>query len=998
MSETSALILSPIPHSDFLNLGPLVASPSDITSILISAINNSSQPQTVYLSFSKNIASILLLHAITPVTTSHPSTNQFDSIKNINLLHIQTFSSHKVTIPPNSSIPLNLSISATARPDHPADLSGNLDLFTDPSKSPSFSLPLRGRIYYSVLRPDRDFLDFGRCSVGTWYYNELVVQNTADVSTNFTISTDFPVINDPEQTSICFRDHNFDHVLDLSKIPIPPLGTVRVKVGVRPLTIGDEERYFSLQNLRNPLDTSYVHLIAKGTAEHVAESLHVSCGSEIDFGDCYAHYQTSQDISLHNDYNETITVTLSSDRRQQIYYQVLQEHAHSDILAPHSLHDFYLASSPLDALVAENPTQLTNSSTIIADDHKCPELGSTTRNQLTERVTLWAGQRKKLKVWYVPAFKTSREGVSDSRHSMREDLTRLRAQRFHLVFRLPMEESRTITARAKVCESTIRLERDQVYLGDCDVLVPYQTKTTIINCSDLPALVKISYVSKCVRAAVHDIVIPPRDTYDLVFYFVPRQVNPGYRKVITFCNLRNPHAPDVTFTLRANCVDKQGISLHTLFYKILAPGPTNEVTFGNTVANRPTISAFRVRNETNSKLVLKLECTNGISTYAPPSALTRATWVAQRLLGYNIVRGLPSFGEKVRPRFDDSLPEKHALNVTAQYRTAVSLLDPGVGREYLPARCIPQHDKIDEFERACSWGYALENLDRQTETEDILNNEIEIDTNDDMSDPGTSLDSELFAGEDNWSKLVDILHNYNKGLLELVPTSFSNSEAELKFMERQLQPIRRLDAALRDGFLTETDTVSVPPKSEIMVVIKMTLTDEDVSGSCKLRSFERNLVVRMVEYDKSWLQHVASDGGIKLSVEELVEMAKCRTPREVTLAVRACKSAMSVEPLSQVNFGVVRVGDQKDKAITIVNLSEAPLLFEIGKRGLNDRNELRLNVGGETRGVVPPYFTRVVPFIFAPVTEGPFEREVIIHNRMDLSASGHLIVKAVVSK
>lgn len=995
MSETSALILSPVPHSDFLDLGALVSSPSDITSVLISAANKSSQSQTAYLSFSKNITSILSIHAITPVATSDPITNQFGPIENINLLHIQTFSPHQVAIPPNSSIPLNLFISTTAHPGHPTDISGNLDLFTDPSKSPSFSLPLRGKIYHSVLKPDKDHLDFGRCSVGTWCYNELVVQNTADVPTNFTISTDFPVVNDPEQTCVCFLDHNSDQVLDLTKIPVPSLATIRVKVGVRPLTIGDEERYFSIQNLRNPLDVSYVHLISKGTAEHVAESLHVSCGSEIDFGDCYARYQTSQDISLHNDYNETITVTLSSDRRQQIYYQVLQEHAHSDILAPHSHHDFYLAS-PLGALVAENPTQLTNSSTIIADDHKSSELDSTTRNHLTERVTLWAGQRKKLKVWYVPAFKTSREG--DSRHSVREDLTRFRAQRFHLVFRLPMEESRTVTARAKVCESIIRLERDQVYLGDCDVLVPYQTKTTIINCSDLPALVKISYVSKCVRAAVHDIVIPPRDTYDLVFYFVPRQVNPGYRKVITFRNLRNPHAPDVTFTLRANCVDKQGISLHTLFYKILAPGPTNEVTFGNTVANRPTISAFRVRNETDSKLVLKLECTNGISTYAPPSALTRATWVAQRLLGYNIVRGLPSFGEKVRPRFDDSLPEKHSLNATDQYRTAVSLLDPGVGREYLPARCIPQHDKIDELERACSWGLALENPDHQTETEDILNTEIERDTNDDMSDPGTGLDSEFFAGEDNWSKLMDILHSYNKGLLESVPTSFSNSEAELKFMERQLQPIRRLDAALRDGFLTETDTVSVPPKSEILVVIKMTLTDEDVSGSCKLRSFERNLIVRMVEYDKSWLQHVASDGGIKLSVEELVEMAKCRTPREVTLAVRACKSAMSVEPLSQVNFGVVRVGDQKDKAFTIVNLSEAPLLFEIGKRGLSDRNELRLNVGGETRGVVPPYFTRVVPFIFAPVTEGPLEREVIIHNRMDLSASGHLIVKAVVSK
>lgn len=995
MSVTPAFILSPLPQSDYLDLYTLVSSPSDITTVSVSVINKCSQSQTVYLAFSKNLASILSIHNVALNSTLDLTTNQSCPNENINLIHTHNSTPHQVTVLPGSPQSLSLSISTTACPDHPTDLSGHLDVFADSSKLPSFSLPVRGKVCRSLLKPDKDCLDFGRCSVGTWYYNDLIIQNLADVATNFTISTDFPVINDPDQTCVCFLDHDSDQALDLARVPVPPLGAARIKVGVRPLTVGHEERCFSIQNSRNPLDVWYVHIISKGTKEHVAERLHVSCGLEIDFGDCYANYQTSRDISLQNDYNETITVTLSSDRRQQISYQVLQEHGHSNILTSHSHHEFSLAS-PLDTLVSENHSQVTNSS-IITDDHKRSELASTTRNHLTERVTLWAGQRKKLRVWYVPALKTSRERVSDSRHPV-QDFTRLRAQRFHLVFRLPMEESRTVTARAKVCESTIRLERDQVHLGDCDVLVTYQTKTTIINCSDLPAYLKLSYVSKCVRAAVHDIVIPPRDTYDLVFYFVPRQVNPGYRKVITFCNLRNPHAPHGTFTLRANCVDKQGISLHALFYKILAPGPTNEIDFGTTVANHPTISAFRVRNETDSKLVLKLECSSGVSTYAPPSALARATWVAQRLLGYNSVRGLPSFGEKAIPRFDDGVLEEQCLRGTGQYRTAVSLLDPGVGQDYLPARCIPHHDKIDPLQRVYSWGHPLGQTGLQNRTEGALNTGIEIDISDDVSDAGASLDLECFSGEDNWSKLVDTLQSYNKGVMEPMPTSFSNPEAELRFMEHQLQPIRRLEAALRDGFLTETDTVSVPPKSEIMVVTKMTLTDEDVLGNCKLRLLERNLVVRMVEYDKRWLQYVATDGGIKMSVEELVEMAKCRTPREVTLAVRACKSAMSLEPLSQVNFGVIRAGDQKDKAFTIVNLSEAPLLFEIGRRGLSERNELRLNVGGETRGVVPPYFTRVVPFIFAPVAEGSLVHEVIIHNRMDPSASCRLVVKAVVKR
>ena len=59
---------------------------------------------------------------------------------------------------------------------------------------------------------------------------------------------------------------------------------------------------------------------------------------------------------------------------------------------------------------------------------------------------------------------------------------------------------------------------------------------------------------------------------------------------------------------------RHGKSLHTLFYKLMTPGPghpanlnnnNNHVEFGVMVLNYTAIRAFTVHNQTDEKLVLK---------------------------------------------------------------------------------------------------------------------------------------------------------------------------------------------------------------------------------------------------------------------------------------------------------------------------------------------------------------------------------------------------------
>lgn len=1043
MSHSSTLHVSTPDGADHINLGNIASSSTDITSLQLLVNNTANESQSCTLSLSPEISSFLTIHSVhtsssTPTHVPPLHLHHATDMSNVNLLHSEWQPPCHIVVPPSASLSVTLCLKpVSSSPDRqhaaydPASssltkpLNGRLLFLIASSRQLAACVHVSARLAESWLKPDNGFFDFGRCAIGLWSYAELTVHNLNNLPTAFSLSADFPTETpDSDRTNLCFLDLHTRQSLDATCVHVQPHSSTCITVGIRAVSVGSKQRWFSIQNVRNVLDVWYIHVTANATSEHVAEKMTVSCGSVIDFTDCYAHFRTSSDIAVQNNYSDAITVEMSSDRKQHIKYEVLDEGGHDDLKSTRpseSLDRLSYKDFPAPALSlpdpvrtdaqSADPSSSRNSETsfgnpsraqsAVPDDYfplrysanaepleKTDEMTSATKTRLAEKMKLWSGQTKNIRVWYFPLGRSWDRG--SGRNVSPEDPGQLHPQRFQLVFKLPTEEARTITARARVCESVIRLERSEVHLGDCDVFVTYKTAVTVINCSDLPAFVKVSHVSQCVFASTLDFEIKPRDTFELQFDFIPRQVNSSYHKEITLTNLRNPRAQDLEFTLRANCIDRQGVSLHALFYKLLAPSPTNEIDFGVTVANHAAIRAFRVQNETDKRLVLKLEGSLGVRTFVPASALARSTWVSQRILGRRGVREMTSDMKQVYPRYDYIGGDGDLVGIEHNFRTAVCLLDPGAGLEYLPSNCVASHDQIDVQERACSWGHDLEVMESGRaglESEGFVEG----------SEDGLTGQIRPMKGEENWSSLLRCVEENEFGSLACMPTVSSNFDAEVRYMERQFEPMDRLRRAVRDGYLTETDTVCVSPGVEAVVVVSLVLTDSEVRGKGKLRGFEKQVVVRMLEYDESRLADAAANG-LKMGVDELVQMAKCRTPREVGLTVRACKSQMSVAPLRQLNFGTIHVGEQKDKAFTIVNLSEAPLLYEIGKDddGDDGLNQLRLNVGGGNRGVVRPYFTKLVSFIYAPYVEGCFEQRFVVTNLMDQSANCEVVVKAVV--
>lgn len=778
--------------------------------------------------------------------------------------------------------------------------------------------------------------------------------------------------------------------------------------------------------MHNPAATAHIPVTASAAADADAGAFEVDCGLELDFGDCFTARSVYRDVAIVSKSPDRLTVSFASDRRQQVTFELLpgwhfeqsdagdarretdampmpmpwrDELVRGDVERPMSPSNRALSGALM--LPEEFPSDRVvrhTSSSLSAPMQQMPsgdaaEKGATqataaSKWRLAEQVTLEPRQKRNVRVWYLP---TAAAPEREKNVEPVSDLHRGRScpDSFQLIFKLPTGESRVVIGKGRVCESILRLERKEVHLGNCNVLAQYHAVLSIINCSDLPASATIDYVSQCVVADTHEAVIQPREAFDVDLNFVPRQVNPNYHKEITVTNQRNPNQSNMVFTLTANCIDRQGISLHALFYKILAPNPTNEIDFGVTVANHPAIRAFKVRNITQGRLTLKFTGGRGVTTFIPTQLDSRHVEGAENLQRIEDVRAFPDPNATSLSCLSDV--DREQSNLEAM-RTINALVDEQFRlRDSNPFQPVYIQRRLQGKEKAlCTLGWT--DGDEVSDWEDSDSDEEQRD----FDENGYSF---ALGGERSWREFLKCLNERNFTLLDPMPMLFSNYASEISYTERQFRPARRLRAALRDGYLKETDTLTLSASAEQLVVVSLKLQDGDVKGKTKTRPVEKQLIVQMLEFDNTRLSDAAPTNSKEVNrMAKLFEDGGGSMPRAILLTVQACKSRMQIAPLRQLNFGRIACGEQKDKAFSIVNLSEAPLLYEIRKEGAETGDELRFNLGKGTRGVVRSYFSKTVPFIYCPTREGRFEEKIVVENRLDKSASCELVVKAMVGK
>ncbi|PWN51624.1 hypothetical protein IE53DRAFT_367903 [Violaceomyces palustris] len=200
-------------------------------------------------------------------------------------------------------------------------------------------------------------------------------------------------------------------------------------------------------------------------------------------------------------------------------------------------------------------------------------------------------------------------------------------------------ERKTIICQSRTCTSFISLSPKLIDFGEANVGTRKSAYVSVTNRSELTARVDLRFVSKVLSMYRDEVAIPALQTVDLKVESFPRRVNESYRKQITVANLMNRHN-DQIFEVRSQNIDKQRVSFHSLFYRILTPTGSNFIDFGDVSINSTKVRTFSIENTSMDKLALELSTSNpeDVTLYvkAPPSLSPKDSDSAQSSSASNV--------------------------------------------------------------------------------------------------------------------------------------------------------------------------------------------------------------------------------------------------------------------------------------------------------------------------------------------------------------------------
>ena len=117
--------------------------------------------------------------------------------------------------------------------------------------------------------------------------------------------------------------------------------------------------------------------------------------------------------------------------------------------------------------------------------------------------------------------------------------------------------------------------------------------------------------------------------------------------------------------------------------------------------------------------------------------------------------------------------------------------------------------------------------------------------------------------------------------------------------------------------------------------------------------------------------------------------------RRLQLIGNACSSSM-VLAQRHIQLGILHKMEPHQNYLGIENLSEMPLLYRIKMTALTASTNISLPNG--EYGIVQPYGTLQVPFIFTPRLPGIFKEMITIQNIFDRSNYKEIVVKAALQR
>eukprot|EP00181_Compsopogon_caeruleus_P000060 CAMPEP_0184684024 /NCGR_PEP_ID=MMETSP0312-20130426/13513_1 /TAXON_ID=31354 /ORGANISM="Compsopogon coeruleus, Strain SAG 36.94" /LENGTH=1453 /DNA_ID=CAMNT_0027136811 /DNA_START=123 /DNA_END=4484 /DNA_ORIENTATION=+ len=810
------------------------------------------------------------------------------------------------------------------------------DLTEDPTSS-LIELPVRARVCRSLVTCDVRELRFDTALAGIDSVKDFSLRNISEIPASIRLRR---IFFDDTSNDLEFVDYNTRASLgtNFAHVKVSPFSTRRIRVSLVETQAGNQREDIIVSNMRNRRNRTILRVQRVAITSSSNDMFAVNPTS-LDFGDCYLFNAVSRMITLRNLSSSRAEVFLDSSSADEVYFELVTsvfEHGEGSRV-PGKLENALRQSSD-----SRSTFQLGNPLDVALLDHEYPERildqthemqesnledGNSERRNRVDEISLRPGQTKSLRVWYRPLWDPQREksGVSGSL-SPRSFVVSLRSEVLGL---------KTLQTRARVCPSLVQVEPILLDMGDC----PVQTQKTSVlrfqNISDLPAHIRLEYVSKCVTIQPREFTIGNRKACEVSVLYVPRKVNPNYSKQINVINTRN-RSNDAVVVLRANVVDLNRVTAHSLYYQVLAPAPANEIDFGISVESHPIIRSFKVRNVTSCDLQLRFHPNQEISLFR---VVSRANPVGRDGSLAPCAEDSPS------KTLDDSPGPVRRTPPDAGIRTSVS--GP------VSSSQSPWTERITRGPRE--------------ENEDLL------------MGPLSRLESSV--GE----------------VSAPLPTFFANSETERAFAEATLLPIHHLTEATSNGYLERCERLTLTREQEVSMFALFTPLQGTRAASSrnKLRAMQSTVRVFLESFDPSLMKGYRRYENDGLVWENTGNGSQCPEipPRELIFTIRVCRSEMDVEQ-KNLNFGTVLLGERKRRRLVITNKSEAPLLFSIRKSGSVASGDIHFD--GVNVGVVRPYSAKEVPFLFSPTLVGRLQETLLVENLLDPRDEHKVIIKALV--
>ncbi|KAI7867864.1 hypothetical protein BDF14DRAFT_1799977 [Spinellus fusiger] len=597
----------------------------------------------------------------------------------------------------------------TARIDQQQD-----GLVTSALADYQLSVKFRASVCQSVLWTDvaETGLHFNDCILGETYHRDFLLRNKSNIDLYWLLNT-IDLSNLNQEGWLEFTDADTQASLD--HCLIPSYSHQRIRLAFIPKEVGEFNYDLQMENAndsKNVIQTK-VHATVRSVLHK--ESLMVSSGNLLDFGDCISGQWAVQQVVLNNISDSVVEVHFSpegadmifniksnldtSEENKSKYNALLGESPEakwkknrkydrdslsrnaytspsitaastSEVSGPNS-EVSSRSSSPTPSMQGTRHSDRDRSSSPASKEYSLkkysfsvsdggghtvgtasiegdsdtdtgpqtatgmyfantinesviPVLTSAESYTRIEDLLLRPGQERVIQVSYRPQKDSSINDFNAGQLIRRN--FRITLEYGHYRSADP-KERKAIQCRARTCTSFVEVIPKEINFGDTDVGTLKSLPINIFNRSDILARVELQFTSKVLNCLRGEIVIQPRSYVELKLDLYPRKVNPEYRKQITLVNYLN-HENDQIIEVQSTNIDKNRVTFHSLFYRILTATGANFLDFGSIALNSPSIRTFTIENIRDKRLVLELSSSMRedivIYTKRRPTAITNA--------------------------------------------------------------------------------------------------------------------------------------------------------------------------------------------------------------------------------------------------------------------------------------------------------------------------------------------------------------------------------------